>query len=79
MHGDLRRFQQLRSYGEEIKIQNREEIPFSSRIVPKGLLVVEGPYTALHNIAHLYSDQANPIGEPAETRTCELTLGSRAS
>ena len=39
----LRRFQQLRSYRDEIETQNREEIPYSSRIVPRGLSVAEGP------------------------------------
>ena len=39
----LRRFQQLRSYRDEIKTRNREEIPYSSRIVPRGLSVAEGP------------------------------------
>ena len=40
---------------------NREEIPFSSRIVSRSMSVSERPYTALHNAAHLYSDQANPF------------------
>ena len=39
----LRRFQQLRSYRDEIETQNREETPYSSRIVPRGLSVAEGP------------------------------------
>ena len=39
----LRRFQQLRSYRDEIETRNREEIPYSSRIVPRGLSVAEGP------------------------------------
>ena len=39
----LRRFQQLRSYRDEIETQNREKIPYSSRIVPRGLSVAEGP------------------------------------
>ena len=39
----LRRFQQLRSYSNEIETRNREEIPFSSQIVPRGLSVAEGP------------------------------------
>ena len=39
----LRRFQQLRSYPDEIETRNREEIPYSSRIVPRGLSVAEGP------------------------------------
>ena len=56
--------------------QNREEITLSSRIA---LLVVEEPKTALHNAAHLYSDQAKPLEDPAEIGTCELTLGSQAS
>ena len=75
----LRRFQQLRSYRDEIETRNREEIPYSSRIVPRGLSVADGPEAILHNAAHLYSDQANPLGDPAEIRTCELTLGSQAS
>ena len=40
----LRRFQQLRSYRDvQMETQNREEIPISSRIVPRGLSVAEGP------------------------------------
>ena len=39
----LRRFQQLRSYHDEIETRNREEIPYSSRIAPRGLSVAEGP------------------------------------
>ena len=74
----LRRFQQLRSYRDEIETRNREEIPYSSRIVPMGISVADGPKTALHKAEHLYGDQANPLGDPAETRTCKLTLGSQA-
>ena len=37
----LRLFQQLRSYRDEIETRNREEIPYSSRIVPRGLSVAE--------------------------------------
>ena len=36
-------FQQLRSYRDEIETWNREEIPNSSRIVPRGLSVAERP------------------------------------
>ena len=39
----LCRFQQLRSYHDEIETWNREEIPYSLRIVPRGILVAEGP------------------------------------
>ena len=39
----LRRFQQLRSYHDEIETRNREEIPYSSRVVPRGLSVAERP------------------------------------
>ena len=39
----LRRFQQLRSYRDEIETRNREEITYSSRIVPRGLSVAERP------------------------------------
>ena len=39
----LRRFQQLRSYRDEIETRNREEIPYSSGIVPRGLSAAEGP------------------------------------
>ena len=39
----LRRFQQLRSYHDEIETRNREEIPYSLRIVPRGLSVAERP------------------------------------
>ena len=49
----LRRFQQLRSYRDEIETQNREEIPYSSRIVLRGLSVAEGPQTVPNNAAHL--------------------------
>ena len=34
---------QLRSYRDEIETGNREEIPYSSRIVPRSLSVAEGP------------------------------------
>ena len=44
----------------QIETRNRGK-HFSSRIVPSGLSVEEGPYTALHNTAHLYSDQANRL------------------
>ena len=37
------RFQQLRSYRDEIEIRNREDIPYSSQIVPTGLSAAEGP------------------------------------
>ena len=46
----LRRFQQSRSYRDEIETRDREEIPFSSRKVLRGLIVVEDhthPYTTL--------------------------------
>ena len=39
----LSRFQQLRSYRDEIETRNLEEIPYSSRIFPMGLSVAEGP------------------------------------
>ena len=39
----LRRFQQLRSYRDESETRNREEIPYSSQKVPRGLSVAEGP------------------------------------
>ena len=77
--GVLRRFQQLSSYRDEIETRNQEEIPFSLRIVPRGLLVAEGLSTAYHNDVHLYSDQANPLENPSETRTCKLTLVTQAS
>ena len=31
-------------------------------MVPRGLSVAEGPWAALHNVAHLYSDQATRLG-----------------
>ena len=62
----LRRFQQFRSYRDEIETRNREEIPLSLRLVPRGLVVAEGPKTALQNTAHLYRDRANPLGDPAK-------------
>ena len=49
----LRRFQQLRSYRDEIETRNRKEIPYSSRLVPRGLSVAERPQTVFHNAAHL--------------------------
>ena len=59
-NGFLRRFQQLRSYREEIETRDREKIPFSSQIhvVTRYLSVAEGP--ALHN-AHIYK-ATRPIG-----------------
>ena len=41
--GFLRDFQQLRSYRDEIENWNLGEIPFSLRIVPRGLPVAEEP------------------------------------
>ena len=41
MNGSLCGFQQLRSYRDEIDTRNGEEIPFSSRKIPKDLLVTE--------------------------------------
>ena len=52
----LRRFQQPRSYRDEIETRNIEEIPYFSRIGIRGLLVAEEPLTPLQNAAHLYSD-----------------------
>ena len=54
----------------EIETWNWEEIPFSSRLVLRGLSVAEGPLTALYNAAHLYSDHARL--EPANS-----SVGSR--
>ena len=75
----LRRFQQFRSYRDEIETRNREEIPLSLRLVPRGLVVAEGPKTALQNIAHLYRDRANPLGDPAKLPvshyiTCQIRI-----
>ena len=42
-NGFLRRFEQLSSYCGEIEIRNRVKIPFSSQIVPKGLVDAEKP------------------------------------
>ena len=39
----LHRFQQYRSYRNEIETRNRGEIPFTLCIVPRGLSVAEGP------------------------------------
>ena len=39
----LRRFQQLRSYRDKIETRNREDIPYSSRIVPRGLSAAIAP------------------------------------
>ena len=63
------------------RTRNQEKIAFSSRLLPGGCLVAEGPEPALHNAAHVYSEQADPrIGiqrtlEPANSRK----LGSQAS
>ena len=42
-----------KSYRDEIETLNREEIPFSSQIVPRGLSVADYEW---HNATHLYSD-----------------------
>ena len=42
-YGGLRHFKHLRSFPDAIETWNREEIPFPSRIVPRGLSVPEGP------------------------------------
>ena len=39
----LRRFQQPRSYRDEIETRNREEIPFPSRVVSRYLSAADGP------------------------------------
>ena len=60
--GVLRPFQQLKLYSDNIETWNWEQIPFSLRIVPRGLSVAEGPKTVLHNRpAHLYIDLTNPL------------------
>ena len=51
--GVLCRFQQLRSYHDEIETRSREEILYSLQLVLRGLSVAEVPYTVLHNAAHL--------------------------
>ena len=51
----------------------------SLSIVPSGLSVAKASKTALHNAAYLNSDQANPLGDPSETRTFDLTPESQAS
>ena len=49
----------------------------NSLLVTKGS---KGFFTALHNAAHLYSDQATPAyGYSAETQYCDLMSGSQAS
>ena len=45
------------SYRVGLETKHREETPFFSRIVPRGLSVAEAQYTALHNATHFYSDQ----------------------
>ena len=35
-------------------------------IVVRRISVAKGPQTALHNAAHLYSNQANPIEDPED-------------
>ena len=51
----------VRTKYHDLISRNWEEIPFSLRIVPRGLSVAEGPKTVIQNAAHLYSDQANPL------------------
>ena len=41
--GILRLFQQLRSYHDETEIRKREEITFTSQIIPRGLSDTDGP------------------------------------
>ena len=65
----LRRFQQLSSYRDDTETQNREEIPLSSRIVPRGLSVAED-HRQPPTTAHIYI---------ATRRTFELMLGSQVS
>ena len=61
MFGVLCCFQELRSYRDKIETRNQWEISLSLCMVPRGLSVADGPKTVLHNTAHLYSDQANPL------------------
>ena len=49
------------SHHDDIETRNREELPFSSCIVPGGLIVAEAPQTAFRNAARLYSDKGNPL------------------
>ena len=44
-----------------MKTRNWEEIPFSLRIIPKGITVAEAPKIANHNATHVYSDQVDPM------------------
>ena len=46
----------------------------SARKIPRGYSVAEGSETVIHNAAHLYSDQANPLGDPAESHGDALFL-----
>ena len=41
--GFLRLFQQLRSCRNEVETRNREEIPFFSQMVSRGLLIAKEP------------------------------------
>ena len=44
-----------------METRNWEEILYSFRTTSNGSFCVIAPKTALHNVAHTYSDQANPL------------------
>ena len=65
-NGVLRRLQQLRSY-------RRNSLLFTNS--SNGSFYCRGTDDSHHNAVHLYSDQANPLGDPAESRFASwLTL-----
>ena len=51
VYRDLRKL--LRLYPDKIETWNRDEIPFTLRIIPWSLSVAKAPKTAFQNIAHL--------------------------
>ena len=55
----LRRFQQLRSYRDDIETRNREEIPYSSRMVTRGVSSFTNSYNNTYFLIFFYKQIEN--------------------
>ena len=56
-------FNSVKSYNDEIENRNREEIVFSSRIIPRGSFSCRRTIGSPPQCAHSFSDQTNSLGE----------------
>ena len=60
----------------KIETRNREEIPFSSQIVPGVVQLQKDHYSQSSTTPHIYiATRLTSHGNPAETRTSKLMLG----